>query len=69
MILVKGKVILNTVTKTAEASFFSDTKSEITALTVFPGIPEGYTVEAGSSVMTAEGELGFFKSDGTLNWL
>lgn len=69
MIQVKGNVTLDPTTMKADASWFADTKSEVQSATKFPGIPDGYSIEMGSSVMTAEGELAFMKSDGTWNWL
>ena len=59
---------LNPMKKTAYVSLFSDTKDEITSGMTVEGLPEGYEIEFGSSVMTASGELAFMKSDGTWNW-
>lgn len=47
---------------------FADTKEEV-ATGTFVGLPEGATIEMGSSVFTANGELALMKSDGTWNWL
>ena len=49
-------------------SAFSDTKSEVASGT-FVGLPEDATIEMGSSVMTADGEMAFMKSDGTWKWV
>lgn len=54
---------------TFKISAFSDTKEEVTSDAVFIGLPEGATIEMGSAVMTASGELAFMKSDGTWNWV
>ena len=49
-------------------SAFADTKSEV-ASGIFVGLPDGATIEMGSTVMTASGELAFMKSDGTWSWV
>ena len=59
----------NHITNTAFVSLFADTKSEVTSEAEILGLPEGITIEQGSSVITASGELAFMKSDGTWNWL
>ena len=48
---------------------FADTKAEVTPDAEFVGLPEGANIEMGSSVMTANGEIAFMKSDGTWNWV
>lgn len=69
MIKVKD-VKLNPGTLKAEVSLFADTKAEVstTEISAIAGFPVGYTIDFGSSVMTASGELAFMKSDGTWNW-
>ena len=52
----------------AEVSLFADTKEEVTN-DIQLSIPEGYSIRPGSSVMTANGEMAFRKSDGTWNWV
>lgn len=69
MVKVKGNISLNPNTKEAEVSLFSDTKNEVTSQMEVPDIPEGYTIAAGSSVLTADGDMAFMKSDGNWNWL
>ena len=64
-----SEIKLNPTEKRAEVSLFSDTKAEITSGMTVVGLPEGYTIDAGSTVMTASGELAFMKSDGSWNWL
>lgn len=54
---------------TFKISAFADTKAEVTDDAEFVGLPAGATIEMGSSVMTASGELAFMKSDGTWNWV
>ena len=48
---------------------FADTKGEVTPSSVILGLPAGATIEAGSSILTASGEVAFMKSDGTWNWV
>ncbi len=50
-------------------SAFADTKSEVTANAHYEGLPEGASIMFGSSIMTAEGDVGFMKSNGSWNWL
>ena len=69
MVKVKGNISLNPNTKEAEVSLFSDTKNEVTSQMEVSDIPEGYTIAAGSSVLTADGDMAFMKSDGNWNWL
>jgi len=52
---------------TYKISAFADTKSEV-GTSPFIGLPEGATIEMGSTLMTATGELAFMKSDGTWSW-
>ena len=62
-------ITLNPQDKTADVSLFSDTKAEVTSSAEISGLPDGYSIAQGSSVMTASGELAFMKSDGTWNWV
>lgn len=52
-------------------SAFSDTKAEVatTPISDYIGMPKNMTIEMGSDMMTADGEMAFMKSDGTWNWL
>ena len=52
-----------------KASLFADTQSEVSSTMEIEGMPDGYTLAAGSSVLTAAGEVAFLKSDKTWNWL
>lgn len=55
--------------KSCRVSLFADTKSEVVPGAQIVGMPVDSTIEMGSSVMTASGELAFMKSDGTWNWV
>jgi len=48
-------------------SAFADTKNEV-GTSKIEGLPDGARVYIGSSLLTANGELAFMKSDGTWNW-
>lgn len=48
---------------------FADTKEEVTSDAEFVGMPDGGTIDAGSSIITANGDIALSKSDGTWNWL
>ena len=54
---------------TYKVSLFADTKDEVTSDADIVGLPENATIELGSSVMTASGELAFMKSDGSWSWV
>ena len=70
MIKVDGDPRTNSATKEAKYSFFADTKAEVTDnMEGTIGLLKGYIIEAGSSVLTANGEFAFRKSDGTWNWI
>lgn len=58
-------------TKTVQASLFADTKAEVTGMSLDDviGFPSGHTLEMGSTVLTADGDLAFLKSDGTWVWV
>ena len=69
--MIKVMKITNTDTDRSDykVELFADTKSEVTPNAKIIGLPEGTTIELGSSVITAAGEIAFMKSDGTWNWL
>lgn len=48
-------------------SAFADTKNEV-GTSKIEGLPDGARIYIGSSLLTANGELAFMKSDGTWNW-
>ena len=52
---------------TANVALFADTKSEV-ATAEIKGLPNGYSIAAGSIVRTAAFEVGTLKSDGTWSW-
>ena len=51
------------------ASLFADSKEDVTQGVHIIGMPTGYELEMGSSILTADGEIAFLKSDGTWNWV
>ena len=53
----------------ADVVLFADSKEDITDEMVVIGLPEGVEPAFGSSVITADGDIGFLKSDGTWNWI
>ena len=59
---------LNNIDKTAKISAFADTKNEVASAEI-QGLPSGYTIDAGSTVITASGDLAFMKSNGQWNWV
>ena len=66
-----SKTVKNTKTMKATVSLFADSKTDLDGITESDIVefPRGYEIDWGSSVMTADGEVGFLKSDGTWNWL
>lgn len=50
-------------------SAFSDTKAEVTPTAEIVGLPSNATIEQGSSLVTADGDVAFMKSDGSWNWV
>ena len=64
-----GIVVMNTGTMKIVANLYADAKEDVTDSMEVIGIPNGYTLDVESSVMTANGEVAFMKSDGTWNWL
>lgn len=69
MIIVRGDISLNPQTKEATASLFADTRAEVTEDAYIKGWVSGYSIGAGSSIITADGDFAFRKSDGTWNWI
>lgn len=55
--------------KKLTASLFADQKSDITSDMKVEGLPDGYELDFGSDVFTADGEIAYLKSDGTWNWI
>lgn len=56
---------------TYRVTLFADTKDEMSSvpLSDIEGLPEGSSIEMGSTVITADGDVAFYKSDGTWNWV
>lgn len=70
MIRVDGKPSVNSDTKEAKYSFFADTKQEVTnTMTGAVGLLPDMAIQQGSTVITADAEFAFMKSDGSWNWL
>ena len=63
------EIKINDVTNEAKVSMFADTKEEVTSTMDIYGMPEGLGIEQGSSVLTASGDVAFYKSDNTWNWV
>jgi hypothetical protein len=51
----------------ARVSLFADEQSDVTSEAISEAV--GMEVQPGSSVITADGDIAFMKSDGTWNWL
>ena len=69
--MIKVEELINTDSdpNTYKISAFADTKSEVTSVAEFVGLPEGAKIEMGSTIMTAAGEMAFMKSNGTWHWV
>lgn len=52
----------------ASVSLFADAKTDISGDFEIEGLPNDYEPYAGSSVLTASGEVAFLQSDGTWTW-
>lgn len=68
MIRVKDLKNTDTDPNTFLISAFADTKEEVDTGT-FIGLPANATIEMGSTVITADGDVAFMKSNGTWNWV
>lgn len=68
MVVVQS-ISLDTDDRMASVGLFADTKGEVTDDIEVKGVPSGYTIAPGSSVITSAGEMAFRKSDGTWNWV
>lgn len=60
-------IVINPLTKEATVELFADTKAEVNSADIV-GLPQGVTIASGSSVMTADGDIAFRKSDNTWKW-
>lgn len=52
-----------------EVLLFADTKEEVSDDMEIDGIPKGKVISYGSSLITANGDIAFLKSDGTWNFI
>lgn len=52
-----------------EVLLFADSKAEVSPNMQIDGIPDGKVISYGSSLITADGEIAFLKSDGTWNFV
>ena len=52
-----------------EVLLFADTKEEVSDDMEIEGIPKGKVISYGSSLITANGDIAFLKSDGTWNFV
>ena len=48
---------------------FADTKEEVTPSAEIIGLPKGASIEMGSTMFTASGEIAYMKSNGNWNWI
>ena len=63
-----NSIVLDHNKKEAKVGLFADSQSDITTGMSVEGVPEGYTLAAGSSALTADKKFAFLKSNGTWNW-
>lgn len=68
MVKVTGISNMDYTNHKAVVSLIADTKSDVTSDMRVIGLPSGFEIDFGSSVLTTAGELAFMKSDGTWNW-
>lgn len=61
-------VTFNHAAKTAKVELFVDSTSDVTSGMKVEGVPDDYTLQAGSSAFTANKDLGFLNSAGTWVW-
>ena len=66
-------VKLMSMTETTDNAYiieaFADSKADVTSGMTIVGFPADATVDAGSSIITANGDIALCKSDGTWNWV
>ena len=55
--------------KQYQVQAFADTKDEVVPGAVFHNLPVDAEIQPGSTVITADGDVAFYKSDGTWNWV
>lgn len=59
----------NPINMEARVSLFADGKSDVTDDMEIEGMLDGYTIGMGSTVLTADADFAFRKSDGTWKWI
>ena len=64
-----GIISQDLVAKTVVARLFADAKEDITDDMTVIDLPEGYTLDTESYVITAAGDIGILDSTGTWNWV
>lgn len=52
-----------------DGEVFADTKAETESEYEIKGLPPGCVLEPGSTIITADADFGFLKSDGDWNWI
>jgi len=61
------EIKINPLTDKARVSIFADSKSDVNYADAVKLV--GRELDAGSSIMTANAEVAFVKSDGSLSWV
>ena len=64
-----GILAMDARTMKAVVKLFADAKEDITDDMTIEGMPEGYSLDAESWVITAEGDIGILNSAGEWNWI
>jgi len=59
----------NPINREAKVSLFADKKSDVTDNMEIEGMMDGYTIGMGSTVLTADADFAFRRSDGTWHWI
>ncbi len=63
------KISTNPINMEAKVSLFADRKTDVSDGMEIEGMMDGYAIGMGSTVITADAEFAFMKSDGTWNWI
>lgn len=69
MVSVNGDVKYDYDDKEVLCELFADTRAEVTSDMEVVGLAKGFAFAHGSSVMTADGQVAFMKSNGEWNWV
>lgn len=64
-----GLIAMDARSMKAVVKLFADAKEDITDNMTIEGMPDGYSLDAESWVITAEGDIGILKSTGVWNWI